>query len=305
MYIVIGILVFLVFFLICILISDRRQIKNICRQLRFLEKNESNMLLIKESFSGCIGELTDLLNKHLQKQKKERVENLKKERMIAEIYTNLSHDIRTPLTSLDGYFQLLEETEDEKDRKRYLKIIQERIASLKEMLEELFTYTKLQNEDYEIQLQRENLNHILKETLFSYYDSWMECGITPKMDITEEPLFVLGNEQAIRRIIQNVIKNGLDHGNKEICISLKKKKNYATLIFRNRIAENEVIDTEKIFDRFYKADEARSKNSTGLGLSIAKGFIEKMDGNIFAEVDNDWFIIRIHMKLCEEKQHLF
>ena len=106
-----------------------------------------------------------------------------------------------------------------------------------------------------------------------------------------------GNEQAIRRIIQNVIKNGLDHGNKEICISLRKEDKYAVLDFRNRMAENEVIDTEKIFERFYKADEARSRNSTGLGLSIAKGFVQKMGGHICAEAKGGWFMVSIYMKL--------
>lgn len=296
MYIAVGILAFIVMILICILISYRRQIKNICRQLRFLEKHESNMMITKALLSRSIGELTDLLNDNLQKQKKERIENLKKERMIAEIYTNLSHDIRTPLTSLDGYFQLLEEAENDNDRKRYLKVIQERIVSLKEMLEELFTYTKLQNDEYELKMERQNLNHILKETLFSYYDSWMECGIAPKFDLMEESVFVSGNEQAIRRTVQNIIKNGLDHGNKEISISLKTEGNNAVLVFRNKMSENEVIDTERIFERFYKADEARSKNSTGLGLSIAKGFIEKMNGNIHAAVEGEWFSITIRMK---------
>lgn len=301
MYILIGILSILVCILSCILISDRRQIKQICRQLCFLEKHESNMLLTKESLSSPSRTLIDILNKQLQKQKQERIENLKKERMIAEIYTSLSHDIRTPLTSLDGYFQLLEEAEEEKDRRRYLKIIEERISSLKEMLEELFTYTKLQNEEYVIQLQRENLSQILKATLFSYYDSWMERGITPQIEITEQPVFVLGNEQAIRRSIQNIVKNGLDHGNQEIFISLKKEEKDAILIFKNKMAEDEQIDIEKIFERFYKADEARSKNSTGLGLSIAKRFLEKMHGEIFAEVDQGWFTIRIQMQVYEEK----
>ncbi len=301
MYILIGILILLVCILSCILISDRRQIKNICRQLCFLEEQESNLLITKESLSRSSGRLIDLLNKQLKNQKKERLKYLKKERMIAEIYTNLSHDIRTPLTSLDGYFQLLEETDDEKDRKRYLKIIEERISSLKEMLEELFTYTKLQNEEYVIRLQRENLSLILKETLFSYYDSWIKCGITPKIEITEETLFVLGNEVAIRRVIQNVVKNGLDHGNKKIFITLKRENQYATLIFKNQVEGHEQIDTEKIFERFYKADEARSKNSTGLGLAIAKGFLEKMNGLILAEVEKDWFTITIQMKMYEEK----
>ena len=85
--------------------------------------------------------------------------------MIADTYTNLSHDIRTPLTSLDGYFQLLEEAEVEADRTRYIQIIQERIDSLKEMLEELFTYTKLQNKTYELKLECINLNQIPAEVV--------------------------------------------------------------------------------------------------------------------------------------------
>lgn len=298
MYIAVGILGFLVVFLTCIWINDRRRIKNICRQLRFLENHESNMMITKEAVSGSIAQLTDLLNGQIERQKKERMENLKKERMIAEIYTNLSHDIRTPLTSLDGYFQLLEETDNEEDRRRYLNVIQERIASLKEMLEELFTYTKLQNEEYELKITHENLNRILKETLFSYYDSWMERGITPVFDITEEILFVSGNEPGIRRTIQNIVKNGLDHGNKEIHISLWKEEKEAVLIFKNKISEADAIDTDRIFERFYKADEARSKNSTGLGLSIAKGFMEKMGGSIGAETEGGWFSIWIRFPMC-------
>lgn len=298
MYIAVGILGFLVVFLTCIWINDRRRIKNICRQLRFLEKHESNMMITKEAVSGSIAQLTDLLNGQIQRQKKERMENLKKEQMISEIYTNLSHDIRTPLTSLDGYFQLLEEADNEDDRRRYLKVIQERITSLKEMLEELFTYTKLQNEEYELKITCENLNRILKETLFSYYDSWMARGIMPVFDITEEILFVSGNEPGIRRTIQNIVKNGLDHGTKEIHISLRKEENEAVLIFKNKISEADSIDTERIFERFYKADEARSKNSTGLGLSIAKGFMEKMGGSIGAEAVDGWFSIWIRFPLC-------
>ncbi len=298
MYGLIGILIGIIVMLMFILISYQRQIKSICRQLRFLKEHESNMTVTKEIGFGHIEELTNLLNAFLKERKKERVESIKKEQMIADTYTNLSHDIRTPLTSLDGYFQLLETAQKEEEKVRYLCIIQERIESLKEMLEELFTYTKLQNENYELKLERQNLNHILKETVFSYYDSWMECGIEPRFDITEEPVFIEGNTQALHRTIQNIIKNGRDHGNKEIEISLKKEGKKAELIFRNKVNDPNRIDVERVFDRFYKADEARSKNSTGLGLSIAKGFVEKMNGEILAEVEEGWFCIRIRF-ICE------
>lgn len=296
MYIVIGVLFVIVLILICILISYQRQVKDICRQLYFLRNHDTNMLITKELNLGNIEELTKLLNELLKERKKERIENVKKEKMIADTYTNLSHDIRTPLTSLDGYFQLLETAEDEADRKRYIQIIQERIASLNEMLEELFTYTKLQNETYTFPLERVNINHLLKETVFSYYDNWTAQGIAPKFDIAKEPIYIRGNVSALRRIIQNIIKNGLDHGNKEIEIQLLKNRTMAELVFKNQVPEDLQIDVDRIFERFYKADKARSKNSTGLGLSIAKGFVEKMDGEITAKAEAGWFEIKVCLR---------
>ena len=298
MYIMIGVLSVLILILIGILISYKRQVKDICRQLRFLQECDSNMLITTEMKKGHIGELVELLNTLLKERKKERADYQKKEQMIADIYTNLSHDIRTPLTPLDGYFQLLEETQEENDRKRYIQIIQERIESLKEMLEELFTYTKLQNGTYELKLEPQNVGQILKETVFSYYDDWAEQEISPQFEITEEPVWIRGNKQALRRTIQNIIKNGLDHGNKEIRIQLSRNEKQMELVFQNKIEPGEQIDISRVFERFYKADKARSKSSTGLGLSIAKGFVEKMHGEIAAEIKEDWFCIKISFP-CE------
>lgn len=298
MYIMIGVLSVLILILICILISYKRQVKDICRQLRFLQECDSNMLITTEMKKGHIEELAELLNTLLKERKKERADYQKKEQMIADIYTNLSHDIRTPLTSLDGYFQLLEETQEENDRKRYIQIIQERIESLKEMLEELFTYTKLQNGTYELKLEPQNVGQILKETVFSYYDDWAEQGISPQFEITEEPVWIRGNKQALRRTIQNIIKNGLDHGNKEIRIQLSRNEKQMELVFQNKIEPGEQIDISRVFERFYKADKSRSKSSTGLGLSTAKGFVEKMHGEIAAEIKEDWFCIKISFP-CE------
>lgn len=143
------------------------------------------------------------------------------------------------------------------------------------------------------------MNRILKETVFSYYDEWMRRGITPRFAITEEPVWIEGNEQAIRRTIQNIIKNELDHGEKEIEITLEKKAAGMELIFRNQAEAPEEIDVNRVFDRFYKADEARSRNSTGLGLSIAKGFVERMNGEIEARMEGEWFCIKIWLPLFE------
>ena len=291
-----GIIVCLLIVIILLLIiiwRYQRQVKDICRQLAFLREHDSNMIITRQIKGGGIGELTDLLNEWIAKHKKERREYLDKERSIADAYTNLSHDIRTPLTSLDGYVQLLSDSGDAKEQEYYLQIIRERIASLKDMLEELFTYTKLKNESYQLELAPCVVNRILKDTLFSYYEEWLKLGIEPEFDMTDEALVIIGNEPALRRVTQNIIKNGLDHGKKRIHISLQKEERQAVLTFQNEVENPQEIDLEQVFRRFYKADPARSKNSSGLGLSIAAEFVKKMNGRIYAELAGNLFTIKV------------
>ena len=293
MYIIIGILAGIIILQSIIMWKYQRQVKNICRQLAFLMKHDSNMLIHREFGLGGIGMLSDRLNDLLELRRKEKQYYQEKETLIADTYTNLSHDIRTPLTSLDGYFQLMEACENVEEQRRYLNIIHERIHSLNEMLEELFMFTKLKNESYRLELTSCCINRILKETVFSYYDDWVRREIQPDIQITEEQLYIDGNKQGLSRIIQNVIKNGLDHGEKKIRIVLKREQNQAVLRISNQVIASEQIDIEHVFDRFYKADAARSKTSTGLGLSIAREFVRRMNGEIGAKIEENEFIVEM------------
>lgn len=297
MYIVIGILAGIIILQFIIMWKYQRQVKDICRQLAFLMKHDSNMLIHREFDLGGIGMLSDRLNDLLELRRKEKQYYQEKETLIADTYTNLSHDIRTPLTSLDGYFQLMEACENVEEQRRYLNIIHERIHSLNEMLEELFMFTKLKNESYRLELTSCCINRILKETVFSYYDDWVRREIQPDIQITEEQLYIDGNKQGLSRIIQNVIKNGLDHGEKKIRIVLKREQNQAVLRISNQVTASEQIDIEHVFDRFYKADAARSKTSTGLGLSIAREFVRRMNGEIGAKIEENEFIVEMRFNL--------
>ena len=297
MYIIIGILAGIIILQSIIMWKYQRQVKDICRQLAFLMKHDSNMLIHREFGLGGIGMLSDRLNDLLELRRKEKRYYQEKETLIADTYTNLSHDIRTPLTSLDGYFQLMEACENVEEQRRYLNIIHERIHSLNEMLEELFMFTKLKNESYRLELTSCCINRILKETVFSYYDDWVRREIQPDIQITEEQLYIAGNKQGLSRIIQNVIKNGLDHGEKKIRIVLKREQNRAVLRISNQVIASEQIDIEHVFDRFYKADAARSKTSTGLGLSIAREFVRRMNGEIGAKIEENEFIVEMSFNL--------
>lgn len=297
MCIIIGILAGIIILQSIIIWKYQRQVKDICRQLAFLMKHDSNMLIHREFDLGGIGMLSDRLNDLLELRRKEEQYYQEKETLIADTYTNLSHDIRTPLTSLDGYFQLMEACENVEEQRRYLSIIHERIHSLNEMLEELFMFTKLKNESYRLELTSCCINRILKETVFSYYDDWVRREIQPDIQITEEQLYIDGNKQGLSRIIQNVIKNGLDHGEKKIRIVLKREQNRAVLQISNQVTASEQIDIEHVFDRFYKADAARSKTSTGLGLSIAREFVRRMNGEIGAKIEENEFIVEMSFNL--------
>lgn len=271
----------------------RRQMKNICRQLSFLMKKDSNMLLTGDVRIGGIGKLLDTLNDYLLIQRKKERYYQEKEKTIANTYTSLSHDIRTPLTSLDGYFQLLETSDTEEEQKKYITIIQDRIKSLKDMLEELFTFTKLKNASFQLELSKCCINQMVKDTIFSYYDEWMEKEIEPHISITDTLLYMKGNEQAIRRVLQNIIKNGLDHGEKEVDISLQEMEQKIVIEIKNKVYHPEDIDITQVFTQFYKADMARSKTSSGLGLSIAKEFVLQMQGEISARIEEEKFCVCI------------
>lgn len=291
--IIMGILIII---LAVMLFNYQRQVKNICRQLAFLKNHDSNMLVTSNNETGGMNELKENINELIRENREHKRLYQEKESQLSETYTNLSHDIRTPLTSLEGYFELLSEAENEEDKQRYISIIKERTQCLNEILEEMFTYAKLENDSYQLELSKCNITKILKETILSYYNDWMSKGITPILSIPEQQLCVQANEKALHRVIQNIVKNVLEHGEKEIQISLSEENqdNHSVLLtVSNRVSNPEEIQVEKVFERFYKADKTRSRNSSGLGLSIAYGLVQKMKGRIYAALDHDIFSIII------------
>lgn len=297
MQIVVGMLSVIILILLIIFWHYQRQVRNICRQLVFLRKHESNMLVSSEIEYGGIGGLKDEINKLLRERKEQKKLFLDKEKNLSETYTNLSHDIRTPLTSLDGYFQLLRDCDSEEDKQRYIAIIKERIDSLNGMLEELFMFTKLKNDCYQLELSSCNFTLLLKEIILSYYEDWIAKDIEPVLLIEETPLHVEANAQALRRVIQNIVKNVLEHGQNEIKITLNSREGKAVLEVSNQVFKPDEIDIARVFERFYKADEARGKTSTGLGLSIAYGLVKKMNGDIYAKLTGMIFSIVVEFPL--------
>ena len=303
-----AVLAIIVIIMAAVLLKIRAQLRDINDQLDFLYENDTNMLIGTDTNLIYLGQFKQRVNRFVEQWHKKRAEAAKEEQMIFDTYTNLSHDIRTPLTSLDGYFQLLKDEKDEKLQAHYIGIIQERITSLKDMLEELFMFTKLKNDTFKLEMDKCCVSRLLKQTVFSYYDEWKMRGIEPVVDICDEQIFILANTQALKRVFQNVIKNGLVHGKSDIEIKLytidsgknagaDRENKVVNIVVSNTIDNPENIDTSQVFERFYKADEARSVTSSGLGLSIAKELVERMDGKINAHIEDNRFCINISYRI--------
>lgn len=251
------------------------------------------MLVTSDRKSGCIAELTDELNILIEQTAALRKKIAENESHLKDTIINLSHDIRTPLTSMDGYFQLLLKSSDSEERQQYASVIADRLSSLKEMLDELFTYAKLTNRAYEVELYPCAVNEILLSVLFSFYKDIKQRGMEPLIAVPEQNILIQGNEPALHRIFQNIIKNCMEHGNNHLSVRLTTDTDTVQICFENGYYIQEPMDASKVFDRFYKADKARSKNATGLGLSIAKELVECLNGSITGEVMDGIFTIFI------------
>lgn len=279
----------------------RRQIKNVKSQISFLNQHETNMLITSDQKSGCVAELTDELNTLIEQTAALRKEIADNESHLKDTIINLSHDIRTPLTSMDGYFQLLLKSDDPEERQQYVAVISDRLSSLKEMLDELFTYAKLTNKAYEVELSPCAVNEILLSVLFSFYKDIKQRGIAPLIDIPEQDVFIQGSEPALRRIFQNILKNCIEHGNDKLYVRLINTTGVVQIFLENDYQTQETIDADKVFDRFYKADKARSRTSTGLGLSIAKELVERLNGSIASVAQNGKFGILLTFQLVNNE----
>lgn len=285
--------------LLIVLAVYRRQVVLTCRRLAFIQARKTNQRLTADLPFRELGTLADSVNELLDRFDEAQQTTRHSEAVLKETITNLSHDIRTPLTSLDGYFQLLVQSDSEEERRHYLEVIQNRLQSLKDMLEELFTYTKLQDAEYTLELTRLDFTQCACDTAFSFYDAFAARAITPRADFAEERLFIDGNEQAVRRIVQNILKNALTHGKSQISLALFSAHGEVCFCCENDVEHPEEIDVEQVFSRFYKADSARTRVSSGLGLSIAKELAERMHGVIAASLEGDRFSVEVRFPEAE------
>ena len=249
--------------------------------MREMQSIKTNSRLTTRSFDKDICDFTINVNKLLDTHKSEMLELDQDNRNTKKAITNLSHDLRTPLTSAIGYLQLMEaENLDPQKRLEYGKIIEKKLMLITSLMNQLVDYTRTQ-EKLELVLEKINIISLLSDTLAFFYEDFNKAGFHMTVEIPEEAVYIIADRPAMLRVLNNLMQNILKHGDSFCTIRLDKETK--VIEFQNGVKNNEEIDTARLFDRFYTIDIARSNQSTGLGLAIVKNLIEAMGGSIYAE----------------------
>ena len=289
----------MVFFLLVIIFAlllkifyMRKAIREIKRGFSEKLYTDTNTPIMLSSHDKLVSSLANDINVELKELQKQKHRYIQGDKELKNAITNISHDLRTPLTTICGYLSLLDKEEKSEHIARQLSIIKNRTFALKQLVEELFRYTTIISDTENSVYTETVINNVLEDCISSYYAIFKEKGITPNINLCEQKIERSVDKTAVLRIFNNIIDNAIKYSEGDLTISLFEN---GKIVFSNHTSDLNEIQIGKLFDRFYTVNTARK--STGLGLSIAKALIEKMDGNISADYSNN--VLSIIIKLNE------
>ena len=295
MEIVIIILVTIILFLLSYLFFMKREVRRIKKEIFLIHKNNSNNLVNSEFKAKELTELIDEINKILKNEKENFSAEVKQKKMLNSVMLNISHDLRTPLTSALGYTNMLlsQEKLSEIDFNE-INIIKERLLRLEELIDSFFVFSKISNESKNIEKDNANLIELLEDSIVSYYDEFKKEDRNIVIAKNVNKCLIKTNKELLKRIFDNLVVNALKHGDGNLFIDFKEDT-FIEISFSNRVLSND-LDISQIFDEFYTTDISRTKGNTGLGLAIVKSFTVLLGGKIKAFLQDDFLYIIIKFK---------
>lgn len=286
------ILMVIILLLIFYIIRIKKELSSISKQIE--ESKGEYINVHTNAINNEVEKLVQDINYLYDNSQKIQANNKKIEDELRKSISNISHDLRTPLTSIRGYIQLIkDDSVTEKEKAEYIKIVEKRAEHLQNLITSFYDLSRLNNSEFKFNLKKINLKTILCDSIAMYYNDFVEKHIEPTIEIDEKIDDIISDEGAVERIFSNLIGNMLKYADKNIKISLFQEKNYIVSKFENLAPNVKEEDIDKLFDRFYTTDKSRSDKNTGLGLAITKALIEKLGHKIDAKLVNGSLIIEI------------
>lgn len=286
---VIGILCLVIFFLLGKLYLLRKSAEEIEKAFADRLMTDTNTLIDISSGDKRMQRLADRINVELRKLRKERLRFVQGDRELKNAVTNISHDLRTPLTAIFGYLDLLKQEPLSETERRYVEIIGERAEVMRQLTGELFRYSVLITSEEE-HGEDVVVNDVLEESIAAYYAALKERGIAPEVVLPHQKVIRHLDPTALSRVFSNLLNNAIKYSDGDLEIRLTED---GDILFSNQASGLNEIQVGKLFDRFYTVEAARK--STGLGLAIAKTLTEQMGGRINAGYENGRLSILIQL----------
>ena len=253
-------------------------------------QTDTNTLIDISSRDKDMRRLADSINEQLKILRKEHLQYHQGNMELKNAITNISHDIRTPLTAIYGYLDMMQKTDDAEKQARYISIMKERAEQMKQLTEELFRYSVIISDESVFQTEDVNVGQVLEDSIMGYYGALREKGIMVNVQLTKKTVIRNLNKSYLTRIFSNLLNNALKYSDGDLEIILSDT---GEMIFTNTAKELSSVQVEQLFDRFYTVEAAH--HSTGLGLSIARTLVERMGGTISAEYIDSKLSIHINL----------
>ena len=282
-----GILAIIIVFLAIKIRMMQKSMDEICSCLSEHLSSDTNQLITVSSSDKHVRHLASEIARQLAELRSQRRKYISGDRELKEAVTNISHDLRTPLTAICGYLELIEVEELTDSAKRYVDQIANRTEALKTLTEELFRYSVISSVS-DLSYENVNVGRVLEDSLISFYAAFEQKNITPQISLSDSLIVRSLDKSALSRIFSNIVSNAIKYSDGDFSVTLSDT---GEITFSNTASELSSVDVGKLFDRFYTVDSARK--STGLGLSIAKLLTERMDGCISADYKGDTLSITL------------
>ena len=269
-----------------------RSLRSAARQLRSAMEGGGASRLKLEAPNRAAEELMDAINRLLELRQADEAEWRGREQALRRQIANVSHDLRTPLTSILGYLQLLEEEGlSEAERREYLAVVRGRSKALQELITGFYDLSRLEGGEFPLVRERVEPAKVLSQLLASFYGDFEEAGF--RVEVALEEGTILADPGGVLRVYTNLIRNALEHGRDTLEVRLFRAGDKMVTRFANGCTGLTAEDLPHLFDRFYTADKTRTGRSTGLGLAIVRTLVRQMGGEAAAELEGERFAITL------------